>query len=102
MAENGSDATLSFVARLPQTFPRGGRFGDFNVRRVTFCVESRQNGGRQLVMRQTPILMDMDEDEQQHPVVLATDVRAFSGEFWDCERAIGLTSGLRRINCRSW
>src|SRR5262245_57460188 len=28
VAENGSDATLSFVARLAKSFPRSGKFGD--------------------------------------------------------------------------
>ena len=51
-----------------------------------FSLENSQNGGRQLVLRQTPILMDMDEDEQQHPIVLAKDVKEFSFEFWDLRK----------------
>jgi type II secretion system protein J len=86
LAENGEDAKLSFVAHLPQSFPRGGRFGDFCVRRVEFSLESAPNWGRQLVLRQTPILMDMDEDEHQHPIVLARDVKKFAFEFWDRQK----------------
>jgi type II secretion system protein J len=83
MAENGSDAMLSFVSRLPKSFPRGGRFGDFDVRRVTFSLEPGPEWGRQLVMRQNPILMNPDIDEQEHPVVLAKNVKDFELEFWD-------------------
>ena len=36
-----------------------------------------------MVLRQHPVLMDMDEDEQNYPVVLAKDVRKFEMEFWD-------------------
>src|SRR5882724_11708095 len=33
-AENGSEPYLSFVSMLAPSFPRSGRFGQFNVRRV--------------------------------------------------------------------
>ncbi len=85
VAENGDDVMLSFVARLPESFPRSGRFGDFDVRRVTFTLESGQNAERQLVLRQSPILMDADQDvdEQEHPLVLARGVNKMAFEFWD-------------------
>jgi type II secretion system protein J len=84
VAENGENAMLSFVARLPKSFPRSGRFGDFDVRRLTFSVESGRNfGERELVLRQQPILMDLDEDEENHPLVLAKGVREMTFEFWD-------------------
>jgi type II secretion system protein J len=84
-AENGDDASLSFVSRLPESFPRSGRFGSFDVRRVTFSLESGPgfNSGRQLVLRQCPLLMDMDVDEKEHPIVLETGVKTFALEFWD-------------------
>lgn len=92
-AENGTEPYLSFVARLPDSFPRSGCFQgvdpvtgilmDFNVRRVTFAVEAGPDWGKRLVMRQNPMLMDMTEDEQNYPVVLANDVRKFEMEFWD-------------------
>lgn len=87
VAENGSDASLSFVARLPNSFPRGGKFGDFDVRRVTFSVESGPESGRQLVLRQNPILMDLDEDEVAHPLVLAKNVDAMTIQFWDVQKS---------------
>jgi type II secretion system protein J len=84
-AENGDGVTLSFVARLPESFPRGGRFGDFDVRRVTFSLENGPDSERQLVMRQTPILMDPEKDEveKEHPLVLARGVNEMAFEFWD-------------------
>jgi len=86
-AENGNEPYLSFVSYLPPSFPRSGRFGEFNVRRVTFSVESGDSNSKQLVLRQAPVLMDMDEDEQNYPVVLADDVKKFEMEFWDKQKA---------------
>jgi type II secretion system protein J len=83
VGENGSDATLSFVAKLPESFPRSGKFGDFDVRRVTFALEQGRDGGKQLVLRQQPLLMDLDIDEKEHPVVVAKDVKSFEMQFWD-------------------
>lgn len=82
-AENGDDASLSFAAKLPRSFLRSGRFGDFDMRRVTFSVEQGTDGKKELVLRQTPLLMDMDTDEKEHPIVLAKDVKEFKMEFWD-------------------
>jgi general secretion pathway protein J len=81
--DNGSDPTLSFVARLPRSFPRGGKFGDMDIRRVSFSVEGQQDSQHKLVLRQNPILMDVDEDEKEHPLVLARNVKDFLVEFWD-------------------
>ena len=83
VAENGSEAMLSFVARLPKSFPRSGKFGDLDVRRVTFSVESGRDSQRQLILRQSPILMEFDEDEKEHPLVLAMNVKELLLEFWD-------------------
>lgn len=89
LAENGDGVILSFVARLPESFPRGGRFGDFDVRRVTFTLESGPDSERQLVLRQSPILMDpdQDEDEKVHPLVLARGVNKMEFEFWDTRQS---------------
>jgi hypothetical protein len=86
-AENGSEPYLSFVATLSPSFPRSGRFGDFTIRRVTFAVENGPDWGKRLVLRQNPVLMNLDEDEQNYPVVLAYDVREFQMEFWDKKQA---------------
>jgi len=83
VAQNGSEALLSFVARLPKSFPRGGRFGDFDVRRVSFALEDGPDSERQLVLRQCPILMEFDQDETEHPLVLARDVKELLLEFWE-------------------
>jgi type II secretion system protein J len=87
--ENGADATLSFVSRLSDSFPRSGKFGDFNVRRVVFALEPGPESGKQLVLRQIPIMMDLDQDEKEHPVVIAKDVKSFAMEFWDGRPAAG-------------
>jgi len=83
VVQNGDEPLLSFTARLPDDFPRNGRFGDFNMRRVTFTVEAGPDSEKDLVLRQNPILMDMDQDEQEHPLVLARNVRKFAAECWD-------------------
>ena len=86
-AENGSEPYLSFVSMLSPSFPRSGRFGEFNVRRVTFSVEQGQNNQKRLVLRQTPVLKDMDKNEQDIPLVLANDVKKFEMAFWDKQKA---------------
>jgi hypothetical protein len=83
LVENGAAAQLSFVARVPDVFPRNGRFGDFNLRRLTFALENRTDTERDLVLRQNPILMDVDPDEQVVPLVLARNVQDFIVECWD-------------------
>jgi type II secretion system protein J len=79
----GDYTGLSFVAQLPNTFPRSGRFGDLDVRRVTFSVEPGADSQNQLILRQSPILMDPDKDEMEQPLVLAKDVTEFVVEFTD-------------------
>jgi type II secretion system protein J len=83
VSENGSEAMLSFVSRLSPSFPRSGKFAGLDVRRVTFSVDPGKDGGRDLVLRQTPLLMDMDKDEKNYPLVLAKNVKEFKTEFWD-------------------
>jgi Tfp pilus assembly protein PilE len=85
-ARSGEDAALSFVSQLPKAFPRGGRFGDIDVRRVTFALEGGPENTRQLVLRQQPLLLDMDEDEQKHPLVLMHGVKTVEFEFWDVKK----------------
>ena len=83
VAENGNEPTLSFVAKLPKSYPRSGRFGDLDVRRVVFSVENGAGLQRQLVLRQSPILMEFDQDEKEHPLVLARNVKDLLLEFSD-------------------
>lgn len=81
-ADNGTEPYLSFVTSLSGSFPRSGRF-EGAVRRVTFSVEPGPNWGKRLLLRQNPMLMDMDETEKSDPVVLANDVREFQMQFFD-------------------
>ena len=79
---SGDFASLSFVARLPRSFPRSGDFGDQVLRRLTFSVEPGTNRENVLVLRQNPVLFDTSVDEEENPLVLARHVKAFTLEFW--------------------
>ncbi len=89
IAENGDSPVLSFAARLPEVFPRNGKFfnpelgRDYNVRRVTFTLEPGHNRQTDLVLRQKPILMDMDPGEQAQPLIIAQNVQKFIIQCWD-------------------
>jgi type II secretion system protein J len=92
-ASDPEKSTLSFTARLPDVFPRGGKFIGYDphsgkvvkyiLRRLNYRLEAGDDGSEDLVLRQNPVLMDMDEDEQKYPLVLARDVKAFTVECWD-------------------
>jgi len=96
--ENGSEPFLSFVARLPDTYPRNGKFvgalngRDASSRRVTFSLAAGENGEKDLVLRQNPILLDLDDDEQKYPLVLARNVKEFTIEWW----------GTNNLNQQAW
>jgi len=49
-------------------------------------VEAGPDGDKALVLRQQPLVMDLDEDEQAYPLILARHVKEFAIEFWN-ERA---------------
>ena len=83
LVQNGDEPILSFTARLPDDFPRHGEFGGLNLRRVAFSVEPGPNEEKDLVLRQNPILMDLSKDEQEHPLVLARDVKSFKMDCWN-------------------
>ena len=85
-AENGDSPVLSFVARLSKSFPRSGKFGDLDVRRVTYSIEAGPDGSRQLVLRQNPLVMDPDKDEKDYPIVLAKNVKGLDMQFWDSNK----------------
>jgi type II secretion system protein J len=82
-SSDGDFASLSFVARLPKSFPHGGKFGDLDIRRVSFTIEDGPDSQKQLVMRQNPVLMEVDKDEKVHPLVLARNVKHFIVRFTD-------------------
>jgi len=79
---SGDFASLSFVARLPKSFPRSGDFGDQVLRRLTFTVEPGTNSEHVLVLRQNPVLFDTSVDEEENPLILARNVKVFTLEFW--------------------
>ena len=92
--ENGDTPVLSFASRVPDVFPRNGKFGQFNLRRVTFSLEGGEGGEKNLVLRQNPILMDMDDDEQKNPLILAHNVKKFDIECWDTNQMDWATEWL--------
>jgi prepilin-type N-terminal cleavage/methylation domain-containing protein len=94
---NGSEPFLSFAAHLPATYARNDKFVgeatiidpdgnirglDASSRRVTFSLARGADGGKDLVLQQCPLLMDMDKDEQEYPLVLAHDIKEFTIEWW--------------------
>lgn len=93
IVENGEQPVLSFAARLPAVFPRNGKFfnpdlgRDFKLRRVTFTLEPGLNHQNNLVLRQKPILTDMDPGEQSDPLILAQNVKTFSISCWDTNQS---------------
>ena len=86
VAENGDEGRLSFVSRLPESFPRSGKYPEA-VRRVEFSVQPGRDGDRVLVVRQAPLLKDFDKDEEAHPLVLARNVKKLAFEFWNERRS---------------
>jgi prepilin-type N-terminal cleavage/methylation domain-containing protein len=87
---NEDPPELQFTARLPDHFLRDGKFEGFNVRQLQFTIESGPDSDsqeRDLVLRQKPILLDMDADEQKNPLVLARNVQTFKIECWDTNTA---------------
>jgi general secretion pathway protein J len=79
----GEFSSLSFVARLPRSFLRSGKFGDLAMRRVSFSVENGPDSKKRLVLRQNPLLLEPDKNELENPLVLAKDVVKFKLEYWD-------------------
>ena len=95
-----SAAALSFTARVPEIFPRNGKFvnpntgRDFNLRRLNYTLEAGDGGLKNLVLRQNPVLMDLDDDELKYPLVLARNVRKFDVECWDDKKLKWTTEWL--------
>lgn len=91
--QNGDQPELSFTAYLPDDFPRSGEFinnnpnglaMDYHMRRVTYSLQADDDGqGKDLVLRQNPMLMDMSAVEQNNPLILAKNVSDFLVECWD-------------------
>jgi type II secretion system protein J len=75
---SGSTAYISFVARLPKSFPGSGLFGDQDLRRVCFYV---QDGN--LMLRQAPLLEATKKIGKPYEIALAPNVTVFDMEFYD-------------------
>ena len=88
---NDDPPELDFTSRLPDNFPRNGKFGDLNLRQLVFSLEAGPGSEKDLVLRQKPILLDMDTDEQKNPLVLARYVQTFKVECWDTNQAEWVT-----------
>jgi prepilin-type N-terminal cleavage/methylation domain-containing protein len=90
--QNGDQPLLSFTAYLPNSFPRSGEFlndmpdgtsMDYHLRGLVFSLQPEQDGEKDLVLRQSPILMNMSASEISTPLVLARNVSDFLIECWD-------------------
>jgi prepilin-type N-terminal cleavage/methylation domain-containing protein len=94
--QNGDQPLLSFAAYLPNSFPRTGEFVgstpdgvpmDYHLRGLIFSLQQQQDGEKDLVLRQSPILMNMSASEISTPLVLARNVSDFLIECWDTNTA---------------
>jgi len=86
---SGDPPQLDFTSLLPDNFPRNGKFGDLNMRQLQFTLEAgpdAEKSEKDLVLRQKPILLDMDEGEKKNPLVLARFVQTFNVECWDTNK----------------
>jgi type II secretion system protein J len=72
----GQFAYLSFVARLPQSFPGSGLFEGQSLRRVTFQVDKDKN----LILSQSTLL---DISDKPYTIKLAPNARVFAAEFYN-------------------
>lgn len=80
---SGNFASLSFVSRLPDSFPGSGMFPGQPLRRVTFEVISGTDGMNQLVVRQMQAFEVLQPGEEPYAIVLSRNVSQFALEFWD-------------------
>jgi type II secretory pathway component PulJ len=76
----GNYAFLSFVARLPESFPGSGLFAGQSLRRVTFEVDKERN----LLLSQSTLL---DISDHPYTIKLAPNTRVFAVEFFNQRRA---------------
>jgi hypothetical protein len=80
----GDESSLSMVSKLPASFPGVGRYGDQVVRRVSFYLDAGKDGMDELIMTQTPLLLDLRKgDVEPYTISLAKGVSTFSLVYWD-------------------
>lgn len=75
---SGDNAALTFVARLPLSFPGSGMFPDQEMRRITFRVDKGE-----LLLTQSPILEATEKIGKPYTISLAPGVKLFDMEFYD-------------------
>lgn len=75
---SGDNAYISFVGRLPGSFPGSGLFGDQQMRRICFYVEDGN-----LMLRQAPLLEATKKIGKPYEIALAPNVTVFDMEFYD-------------------
>jgi general secretion pathway protein J len=75
---SGDNAYISFVARLPSSFPGSGLFQDQDMRRVTFYVEKGN-----LMLAQSTLLEATKKIGNPYTIPLAPNVALFDMEFYD-------------------
>ncbi len=80
---SGSFALMSFVARLPESFPGSRSFAGQQLRRVTFYVDQDRQRNNRLILAQGPVLQILDKDAEPHSIVLAKNISRFQLMFWD-------------------
>src|SRR5688572_10409458 len=73
---SGDYGYLSFVARLPESFPGSGLFPGQTMRRVTFRVDEKKN----LLLTQSTLL---DVSEAPYTITLAPKTSVFQMEFYN-------------------
>ncbi len=83
---SGDFASVSFVSRLPPSFPGSGLFPGQPLRRVTFEVERGERAIPQLVLRQVPVLEPPEPTVQPYKIVLSPEINVFQLEFWDLQK----------------
>jgi hypothetical protein len=72
----GDFAYLSFVARLPESFPGSGLYPGQSMRRVTFRVDEKRN----LLLHQSTLL---DVSEAPYTITLSPNTAVFALEFYN-------------------
>jgi type II secretion system protein J len=82
-ADTGKDyAWLSFVARLPESFPGSGLFQGQEVRRVIFEV----NSDGTLLLKQKALLESLEPGQEPYTIKLAPKVSIFAMQFFDARK----------------
>jgi len=85
---SGEMAQIRLTARLPDDFlgVRQAGFYDQKVRRVSFYTRPGENGMRELVLEQAPLLLDTNGTVSLYSITLAKDVTFFGLEFYDAQK----------------